>query len=257
MRPSSEEEYSSDFRELSILLESAEVLLLEFGKYLSDDVDCADSDVSFDTFEELVKGLATYIDRLMDLVPALENPAVEGKFHTQLALEPEDFHVSSPLAQAHCRRIRDRYKKLPIRWVELLGTANAARTERLQRRRELSVAATVKLEADVESVSEPMFSGSMPTVTTGSRTSYVADSIFDHDDVKQLNDAEKLDDLVSQYTSASFSTAPSIIAQGRQRVPPIPVDAANGNAFNCPFCGLQLFNIDTRRWQYEYTPSDI
>ena len=121
-----------DFDDLNMLLETAETLLAEYGKGLTDGDDFSDSDKSDFGIEDILSDFTMYVNSLMDLVPALEDPAVDNVEHSNAPPRLETFHVPL-LAQSYCRKIRDRFQKISVRQVETFGTANAQRAERLQR----------------------------------------------------------------------------------------------------------------------------
>ena len=220
-------------------------------------------------FEEIVDDLATYMDCLMDLAPALENPASDYNNQTRQTKQTESFNVSTALAADYCCKIRDRFINLDIRLVERLGEANALRKQRIQQRPQVAQD-TDKEDNDIdvnstsERQSEPMFSDEGPkiSVPTGSTfpSSQPLESIFDGPLPKKLISSDSMSsvlplerpntsdgDTASQAIFASFSTISSTRSQGRPRVPPLPVDAGSNNHFTCVACGKDLLATRTRR----------
>ena len=216
-------------------------------------------------FEEVVDDLATYIDCLMDLTPALENPASDYHNQPRQTRPIESFDVSTALAANYCRKIRDRFTNLDIKLVERLGEANALRKQRLQQRPEASQGLEkAYIDIDVDPESEPIFSdaGRETTTTTGSTfpTTQPSESIFDRPFPKKLPSLDSMsgdplpgsptiseNDTASQATFASFSTTSSTKSQGRPRIPPLPVEPGSGKYFTCVACGQELLATRTRR----------
>ena len=220
-------------------------------------------------FEEIVDDLATYVDCLMDLAPALENPASDYDNQPRQTRQIESFDVSTALAANYCRKIRDRFTNLDIRLVEILGEANALRKQRIQQRPQV-VQEIDKEDNDVDMdptgdlQSEPMFSDEGPrfSVTTGSTfpSTQPLESIFDRPLPRRIKSSDSMSggltperpttsdgDTASQATFASFSTTSSTKSQGRPRVPPLPVKAGSNNHFTCVACGQELLATRTRR----------
>ncbi|CAF3554265.1 hypothetical protein QX201_000166 [Fusarium graminearum] len=121
-------------RELRGLLEQTSILL--YGSDSLDDRDAiSESGSSTNDLTKCIEDISIYIDCLMDLSVALENPVLD--------LEPvnatipssqnlETFDVSSSQASTFCRKIRDRFPKMEKWLVERLGENNARRASALK-----------------------------------------------------------------------------------------------------------------------------
>jgi hypothetical protein len=229
-----------------MLLETAEVVLQEDGHPRRNSNAFSDSEGSECDFSEGIEDIASYTDCLMDLGPALEHPAMDIKFENDV-FKPETFQVSSTMAANYCRKIRDRFPSLDIKVVEKLGEANQKRSQRLQESFLDSEVGSTKTIEDPEDVSEPLFSRSGGKCTTETiKSTFVSDSIFSTDRNVGVS-KEEHDEVASQTTFATFSTAFSSLGQGIPRVPSLPQSARSGVPFKCLACGKLLKNIRNRR----------
>jgi hypothetical protein len=232
--------------DLRRLLENAEAVLNENGHPMRQSDAFSDSDVSESDFAEGIDDLAIYTDCLMDLAPALENPATDLNFKEQVDSKIETFRVSSAMAASYCRKIRDRFPNLDIILVERLGEANQTRSQRIQESLLANSEAQTKDSPDLEIPSGSVFSESCPELTETTKPTYFSESVYDEDRDGGLT-KDEYDDVASQTTCASFSTTFSTMSQGRPRVPALPEEAKSGNPFECLACGKELRNIRTRQ----------
>lgn len=262
-------------RELQVLLEQTWILL--YGSDGLDDRDAvSESGSSANDLAECFEDISTYIDCLMDLSLALENPAfdLEAVDATiPIFQNLETFDASSPHALAFCRKIRDRFPKLDKWLVERLGENNAVRASALKEARErcLDIEAMVAEMANCtvdepeESVlpSEALFSDSQPKPTETTRSTNLSDPVFD----KSKPDSQRRPappfkptrrfphvpaSNASFATFASFSTKASAITDGRPRVPSLPEEALKGKPFSCLACHQKIAIKMTRKdWKYD------
>ncbi len=240
------EKFHTELSELQRLIENAEAVLMEEGGTVRQSDAFSDSDVSESDFADGIDDLATYTDCLMDLAPALENPATDVDFKEQAVSNIETFRVSSVMAASYCHKIRDRFPDLDKRLVERLGEANQKRSQRIIENTSAEMKAQTKDVLRPDDASEPIFSESRPDFTDTTKSTYFSDSVFSKDQKVGLT-KEEYDDAASQTTFASFSTTFSVSHQGRPRVPNLPAEARAGKPFQCMACGKQLKNIRNRR----------
>ncbi|KAH7006543.1 hypothetical protein EDB82DRAFT_117771 [Fusarium venenatum] len=267
-------------RELQGLLEQTSILL--YGSDGSDDKDTvSESGSSTSDLSECIEDISTYIDCLMDLSLALEDPVVDVE--TVDATIPifqdlETFDVSSPQALAFCRKIRDRFPKLEKWLVERLGENNARRASSLNEARDrsldieaiMSEIAKWTIDEPEESVfpSEALFSDSQPKPTETSRSTNLSNSVFEKsnpDSFRRLAPPSKPVRRVTHVpasnasftTFASFSTKASAISEGRPRVPPLPEEALEGNPFSCLACHQKISIEMTRKDWKKHIFSDL
>jgi hypothetical protein len=242
----SAERFHAEISELQRLIENAEAVVMEEGGNTRQYDAFSDSEISESDFAEGVGDLSTYTDCLMDLSPALENPATDVDFNEQAVSNIETFQVSSVMAVSYCHKIRDRFPDLDVRLVERLGEANQKRSQRIIENFSTETKAQTKDIPQLDDASEPIFSESRPDFTDTTKSTYFSDSVFSKDQ-KVGFAKEEYDDTASQTTFASFSTAFSMSHQGRPRVPNLPANARAGKPFQCMACGKQLKNIRNRR----------
>lgn len=239
----SAERFHAELSELQRLIENAEAVVVEEGGTTRQYDAFSDSDVSEGDFAEGVGDLSTYTDCLMDLSPALENPATDVDFKEQPVSKIETFRVSSVMAASYCHKIRDRFPDLDVRLVERLGEANQKRSQRII---ENSSTETKAQNKDNPQPDYAIFSESRTNFTDTTKSTYFSDSVFSKVQKVGLT-KEEYDDAASQTTFASFSTTFSMSYQGRPRVPNLPAHARAGKPFQCMACGKQLKNIRNRR----------
>ncbi|KAL6918829.1 hypothetical protein FSHL1_002827 [Fusarium sambucinum] len=246
-------------RELQGLLEQTSSLL--YGSVGLDGKDAdSESGSSTSDLSECFEDISTYIDCLMDLSIALENPVLD--LETVDATIPifedlETFDVSSSQASAFCRKIRDRFPKLEKWLVERLGENNARRASTLKETRErildfeaaMSKITKWTIDEPVASAfaSEALFSDSQPKPTETTGSTNLSDPVFDksnHDYSKHPTPTSGPMRRVTHIpasnasfaTFASFSTKASAITDGRPRVPPLPEEAFEDKPFSCLAC---------------------
>jgi hypothetical protein len=227
--------------------------------------------------KDILGDIACYIDCLMQLCGALENPAFDVLDEAAMnGMDNEIFNVSTPQASTYCRKIRDQYPKMPRFLVERLGEANATRytclsetrTFALQNRHSVPPADFHKSEYQSSEplISESLFSGSYPDQTDATQsTSKSEASLFDRvkrfiskgitkrteePGTRMLPVLERVEevseDSVSIASFASYSTMMSAREQGRPVVPPLPEAANEDGSFVCPGCLATLHGIATR-----------
>ncbi|KAF4459336.1 serine threonine kinase [Fusarium albosuccineum] len=266
----------SDLDDLVKLLHS----LLEqtwFLLYGSDGLDehdtISDSSSSINELVECFEDISTYIDCLMDLSLAIENPVLDPEPtdpNLPASQSPETFDVS-PHALAFCRKIRDRFPEVDRWLVERLGEANARRASALTEMRERREALThlnamISEKADwsvggqEESCiqSESLFSNSQPRATETTRSTIPPGSIFDTSNPDYprgppsprnpiRHAVRRPSGTLSIVSFASFSTKASAITEGRPRVPPLPEEALEGKTFSCLACCQEIHGGITRK----------
>ena len=215
------------------------------------------SESSTDGGGDYLKESSVYIDCLTDLSFAIKNPVLDAEPVDSVPTVIEVFDVSGPAAAAFCRRIRDRFNKLPKWLVERLGEANARRSEALKLLREASDGAsapiapslTAKVPGPAEELpapSETLFSNSLPKQTNTTLSTFQPDSVFDMPARQAPRDSTKgkkkasSDDAFSMASFTSFSTTFSEIASRCARVPPLPDEAYGEDPFPCFACKRML-----------------
>ena len=208
----------------------------------------SDSEVSEEDFAELLDDVALYTDCLMDLTPALENPAPDISSNDKEAVPFESFKASSALALTFCRRIRDRFPLLDVTLVERLAEANSRRSQRIQVRvRDAPKPLSLRKDTVSAASSEPNFSEAGPDYSVTTKSSFISGSLFDKEAPTQRRASDR-DDNASQTTFASFSTSFSVEDRlGRPRVPPLPEGAAKGEPFDCNVCNREIRNVRNRQ----------
>ncbi|KAM6528939.1 Serine/threonine-protein phosphatase PP1-gamma catalytic subunit [Fusarium falciforme] len=206
---------------------------------------------------DIMEEISVYIDCLLDLAPALDNPAFDilpDDPEEPLSGVKESFTTSCEEALIYCRKIRDRFDALPKYLVERLAEANVVRASRI---REMQCQARDKETAANDGITESLFSGKRPPVTETTKSSAAGPSVFS----SVLASSSKwstqsasagrhvsladFDDNISEATFASFSTTASSIAMGRPRMPPMPDMQDDG--FDCTVCLLHLTDVTTRK----------
>ncbi|RDW57643.1 hypothetical protein BP6252_13725 [Coleophoma cylindrospora] len=243
-----------EFADLQILLETTEAVLQE-GHTRRNSIAFSDSEASECDFTEAIDDIAVYTNCLMDLAPALEHPAVDAEIKEEVSIV-ETFQVSSIVAANYCRKIRDRFPDLNIRIVEKLGEANQKRSRRLQEAFIAAEAVSVKQTQDPDDGDETLFSRSGGKHTDTTKSTYVSDSVFSTDQDFGIS-KEEYDDVLSQTTFDTFSTAFSTVRQGMPRVPSLPKSARSGARFKCVACGKVLRNIRNRRIWKKHIFNDL
>lgn len=250
----------SQQKELDLHLGSAEAMLAERSSFDADleNESFSDSDISEEDFSELLDEVALYTDCLMDLTPALENPALDVLALDKEAVPTETFKASSALTLTFCRRIRDLFPPLPVKLVERFAEANNRRSQRIQSQiRDASEPALTRRETKSATSSEPTFSETGPDYSVTTKSSFVSSSVFDEMPAPQEK-ANELDDNASQTTFASFSTSFSVDDRlGRPRVPPLPDGAAQGKAVECIACNKEVNNVRTRQAWKRHVFNDL
>jgi hypothetical protein len=222
-------------------------VLDEEGHQRRNSLTFSDSDTSELDFAEGIEEISSFTDCLMDLAPALEHPAIDIEFKEETS-KFEVFQVSSTMAANYCRKIRDRFPDLNISIVEKLGELNQIRSQRLQETYAANGIVNMKEVEDPEDIDEPLFSRSGGKNTETTKSTYVSESIFSADRNTEFGiSKEDYDDVASQTTFGTFSTAFSTVGRGIPRVPPMPESARSGKPFKCIACGNVLHNIRNRR----------
>lgn len=205
------------------------------------------SDASEYGSAEIVEEISIYVDCLLDLSPALDNPALDIQEDGAKELPTrakESFNASSEEALIYCRKIRDRFEVLPTYLVERLAEANVIRALALREMR----SRPSKHDAPFgDGFTESLFSTTDRRVTERTKSTAPSSSVFSSLRwSKAPSSTSKLntDDNASEATFASFSTASSAASLGRPRVPQMPEVQQDG--FDCPICFLRVTNVKTR-----------
>ncbi|KAL2686878.1 hypothetical protein Neosp_004420 [[Neocosmospora] mangrovei] len=216
---------------------------------------------------DIMEEISIYIDCLLDLASALDNPALD--ILTDDLEEPfsgvkESFTTSCEEALTYCRKIRDRFDALPKYLVERLAEANVVRASMI---REMQRQVLEKETAANDGITESLFSGKCLPVTEDTKSSAPTTSVFSSalassskwsaqsaSAGRHVNLAEFGDDI-SEATFASFSTTASSIAMGRPRMPPMP-DIQDGG-FDCTVCQLHLTDVTTRKQWKRHVFGDL
>ncbi len=192
---------------------------------------------------EVVEEMSVYVDCLLDLSAALDNPAldiqVEGP-DEPLVQDAESFVVASEEAMIYCRKIRDRFEDLPKYLVERLAEASVFRAAAL---RELRLRPTKYAVLGSEDIAESLFSSTDHRATETTKSTAPSSSVFSSVP-KPRAALPEFDDTISEATFASYSTAASFTNPARRRAPPMP--EIQGDGFNCPICLLFVTNVRTR-----------
>jgi len=242
---------------------------------LSGDVESLpESQISEPGNEGILEDIACYIDCLMDLCGALENPVMDVGIETAKRGEEVEVFNPSLTSQAlnYCRKVRDQYPKMSKLLVERMGEANAERATRLLAlrtaeagRRPLIVIpdkTTHRSDGTSAMLSESLFSSSYRDQTnTGTSTSQsrsrFRDRLFERFKrrakglVPTQSQAKMQDDVASIASLESNSTTASALIQGRPRVPDLPEEKIDGAGFPCLACEATLQGITTRGpWKY-------
>lgn len=192
--------------------------------------------------DELLDDLEFYIDSLMDLSPALDNPVTDPELEDSLSLPIEIFDVVSLAAQVFCRKIRDRFPSLDKLLVERFGQANADRI--------LALKSLEEAPESEDDEGELLFSVSGPS-RSGTRTSSQPSSVFDkHHLLSPIpEDAQSLTTLVSL---ASFKSSFSDAEKGRRRFPKFP-ETQSEAGLQCYVCSRWLPETTSRTaWKYVF-----
>lgn len=241
-------------KELQRLLDET-ASLLDTPEAMTDFESLSDDGSTRYDLDDVLDDVAIYIDCLMDLSLALENPAVDLEPRDQAHQDIEVFDVSTPQELTFCRRIRDRFPKMRKFLVERLSRANSARATKLQALREVAleeVEVVCEPEESIYDPSEQIFSESDPrmTVTSGTYSSQRSQSIFDRPLRFSRTPGRSRNIAEDAQSFASFSTSYSAITEGRPRVPPLPDEAVDGQSFRCLACHQTLSGITTRnQWK--------
>lgn len=255
-----------DCDHLRALLDIAETMLKSpgFDEHEMGDTP-SDSDESDSGMVEIVEEMSIYVDCLLDLAPALDNPALDIKTDDCPEEPPpgtkESFNTSCEEALVYCRKIRDRFDALPKYLVERLAEANVVRAAKIRAMQSQAVDQETPVN---HSTTESLFSGRRPPMTEMTKSSVPPPSVFSSapasssryptqpTSVSRHVDLADFNDNSSEATFASFSTATSSAATGRPRIPPMPDRQAGG--FDCTVCQLRLTDIMTnKQWKFVTT----
>ncbi|UPL01364.1 hypothetical protein LCI18_012298 [Fusarium solani-melongenae] len=216
---------------------------------------------------ESIEEISAYVDCLLDLAPALDNPALDTQMEDPK--EPpfdtkESFTASCEEALIYCRKIRDRFDALPRYLVERLAEANVLRATEI---REMQRPAIVKETPINDTVTESLFTRKCPQITETTKSSVLPPSVFSSAlassskwsaqpaSTSRRVDLAEFDDNASKATFASFSTAASSIAMGRPRVPPMP-DVQEGGV-DCTVCLTHLTDAMSRKQWKRHVFNDL
>ncbi|UZP32328.1 hypothetical protein NXS19_000144 [Fusarium pseudograminearum] len=223
-------------RELQGLLEQTSILL-----YGSDSLDGRDamseSGSSTTDLSECFEDITAYIDCLMDLSVALENPVLD--LETVDATIPsfqnlETFDVSSSQALTFCRKVRDRFPKMEKWLVERLGENNARRASALKEARERCL--------DIETAS----------------STDLANPVFEQSNINSSRRPVSTRRFAHiPASNASLSTIASSITDSRPRVPPLPEEALEDKPFSCLACHQKIAHKMTPKDWKRHIFSDL
>lgn len=191
--------------------------------------------------DDVLDNITTFNDCLMDLSLALERPMIDrDENHLEASDPAETFKVSQP-ALVYCRKIRDRFPRLPVYLVERLGNANVQRANMLRGPKNLSRAA----DHDSRFVDSSSVSELIPQSTDLTRVSFSKDSKISRGEIQRQPEAKF--GPSSEATFKSFSTSASVVDRSRPRVPPMPHQAEKGHTFKCEYCGQTMKDLITRQ----------
>jgi hypothetical protein len=202
--------------------------------------DSGSSTVLNDT-EETVKDLKRYIDCLLDLVPALENPAKDITLEDKMYILSEKNDMSAE-ARLFFAEIISRWPSTDELFAQRLAEANWKRRERL-RAKLLQVQGSDREEEEEEEAENKS-----PVISERSRASSWA---LSSPTSPSATNTSGLDHTAPSETSlaTSFNEGNSNII--RRRVPQLPKNHEWGTAFRCIVCGDTLRDVDNpARWKY-------
>jgi len=248
----------------------------DFSVDTSSDVESlSSSHVSEPGGDEILNAIATYIDCLMDLCDAIENPAPNWADEEDVAPENEIFDVPRE-AERHCRRIRDQYPFLPKYLVERLGNFNALRYARFNSPAPVPVlvgAAILHTNEDKSHKSDDPPSEDLLSSSHRPTTATDQSVVFDEDPVSRIpvcyppdaappcKNEDTEDNAATVFSVATYRTTESTRVNGRRTVPPEPPETEDGRPFNCNICHTIVRNVRGRpEWKlvapfpYTYIP---
>ncbi|RSM06408.1 hypothetical protein CDV31_009182 [Fusarium ambrosium] len=253
---------------LRALLDVVETMLKESESDEHEESDTpSESDTSDHGFMEIMEEISAYIDCLLDLAPALDNPALDiptDEPKEALFGSKESFTTSCEEALIYCHKIRDRFDGLPKYLVERLAEANVCRAARI---RQMQRQVIMKETSVNDGITESLFSGQDPQVTETTKSSVPPSSVFSSvlasssrwsiqpTPAPKRVDSAEFDDNASEATFASLSTAASSFSMGRPRIPPMP-DVEEGG-FDCTLCYMRLTDVVTRKEWKRHVFSDL
>ncbi|EEU45683.1 uncharacterized protein NECHADRAFT_25379, partial [Fusarium vanettenii 77-13-4] len=168
-----------DCDHLRALLDVAETMLKGSGLDEHERPDTPlESDESNYGMVESIEEISAYVDCLLDLAPALDNPVLD--IQTDDSNEPlsgtkESFTTSCEEALIYCRKIRDRFDPLPRYLVERLAEANVVRAAKI---REMQHQVVSKEPPINDTVTESLFTGRLPQITETTKSSVPPPSVF-------------------------------------------------------------------------------
>lgn len=205
-------------------------------------IDSYDSDTSETGLDDALENITTFNDCLMDLSLALDRPVTHfEKKHSGARVLEETFKVSQP-ALVYCRKIRDRFPRLPVYLVERLGNANLQRANMLRDKKKLTQVPRERSPV----FDAPLLTKSIQQIADTTKSPVSQDSMSRMGDNQRQPDADF--ETSSEATFASFSTL-TLVNQGRPRVPPIPQQAENGRAFRCEYCAQTMKGMTRQQWK--------
>ncbi|RTE80655.1 hypothetical protein BHE90_004858 [Fusarium euwallaceae] len=170
-----------DCDHLKALLNVVETMLRESD---SDEHERPDTPSGSDSSDyglvETMEEISAYVDCLLDLAPALDNPVLDIQAND--AEKPrsranESFTTSCEEALVYCRKIRDSFDTLPKYLVERLAEANVVRAAKI---REIQYQATEKGTPANDGITESLFSDKHPQITDTTKSKQWKRHVF-HD----------------------------------------------------------------------------
>ncbi|KAK3379615.1 hypothetical protein B0T24DRAFT_519888, partial [Lasiosphaeria ovina] len=199
--------------------------------------------------EDVLDDIAVYLDCLMDLCQALENPAVDLIDEQDvLAQEAELFAVSSQPAVNYCRKIRDQYPQLPKFLVERLGELNVVRVAHLLEQERLKLAAGLAGAATIQGTTQKSLGPrDNQTWTNPPTESLVSESHRNPTDTTKSTLRKHIYDDLRPYC-CTFETCEAgqdlYSSTGSWAMHELPHFASKRANRPCPFCGPVSRQLD-------------
>ena len=178
--------------------------------------------------------MRNYVNCLVDLTPTLLQVMDEKDVSLEDPKNANDmvtFHVSQP-ARQYVLRIVDNYKSASDALVERLGEANWQRYVRIQSQIQGTRDAAEEDDDDRE-------------IGQTAKSTFVPLSKF-HDSGIGSSKPARSSYAASNASHTSFASTESDARTGRLRVPPTPLEVAEGLSFACYICGDVLADVRNR-----------
>lgn len=199
---------------------------------LLSDEDTSNAEASASKLARSGRDIDFYTESLMDLLPSMEE-AYEQTCAAQLSLDnkqngPISFQVTEA-ARPYVLQLHDKFRNAPITLVERLGEANWQRFVRI--RHQMASNPQEKEPTDPR---------------TNKKSTFVPASQFDDSALG----SSLAPDSSYAFTVASYNSFATSLADSEEtvhRVPPPPVDVAEGLSFECFLCKRRLTTIKDRK----------